>query len=229
MIRVVILFRGIVLSKEADGKEKGHKSDKGMADKKISNKQFYLIYGIILVIVLFIAYLLLQRPGEPLRMVARFAATFGYLTIFLSILSSEYMAKMRKISGLPYLKAHHHLARIGILLILIHPLSIALEVQDFRVFLPVFYPIEAFLALGGRTALYLFLLAAGIALYRKKYKSWRKVHYLSYLAFLLVSAHALLIGTDFESGIMRMLALVMAVAATGIFIHKRSASRQKRR
>lgn len=162
-------------------------------------------------------------------MIARFAATFGYLTIFLSILSSEYMAKMRKISGLPFLKAHHNLARIGILLILIHPLTLALEAQDFSIFLPVFYPIEAFLALGGRTALYLFLLAAGIAIYRKKYRNWKKVHYLNYLAFLLVSIHALMIGSDFKLDIMRVLALVMAVTITGIFIHKRSSTKIKPR
>ncbi|AKB79958.1 hypothetical protein MSHOH_3475 [Methanosarcina horonobensis HB-1 = JCM 15518] len=217
------------MSKDADGKEKGHKSDKGMSDKKISNKKFYLIYGIILVIVLFIAYLLLQRPGEPLRMVARFAATFGYLTIFLSILSSEYMAKMRKISGLPFLKAHHHLARIGILLILIHPLALAIGGQGFRIFLPEFYPVNRFLMFGGKTAIYLFLLAAGIALYRKKYRNWKKVHYLSYLAFLLVSAHALLIGSDFKLEIMRILTLVMAATVTGIFIHKRLGAKTKTR
>lgn len=199
--------------------------DKATSAKKAPDKQFYLIYGIILVVVLFITYILLQRPGEPLRMVARFAATFGYLAVFLSILSSEYMARMRKISGLPFLKAHHNLARIGILLIIIHPLALALEAQDFTIFLPVFYPIERFLALGGRTAFYLFLLAAGIALYRKRYRNWKKVHYLSYLAFLLVSAHALMIGSDFRVEVMRILAFVMAVTVTGIFIHKRSGTK----
>ncbi|MDQ1276462.1 MAG: hypothetical protein QG610_2040, partial [Euryarchaeota archaeon] len=136
---------------------------------------------------------------------------------------------MRKISGLPFLRAHHNLARIGILLIQIHPLSLALQAQDFSIFLPVFYPVEIFLALGGRTALYLFLLAAGVALYRKKYRDWKKVHYLNYLAFLLVSAHALLIGSDFKLDIMRILALLMAATVTGIFIHKRAGGKTKPR
>lgn len=208
-------------------REAGNSPGKETSVKKAPNKQFYLIYGIIPVIFLFITYILLQNPGEPLRMVARFAATFGFLTIFFSILSSEYMAKMRKISGLPFLKAHHNLARIGILLILIHPLSLALQAQDFSIFLPVFYPVEVFLALGGRTALYLFLLAAGIALYRKKYRNWKKVHYLNYLAFLLVAAHALLIGSDFKLEIMRILALLMAATVTGIFIHKKAGGKKK--
>lgn len=213
------------MSGDNTGKNANRVSGKKTSGKKEADKQFYLIYGIILVIVLFITYILLQRPGETLRMVVRFAATFGYLSIFLAILSSEYMARMKKISGLPFLKAHHHLARIGVLLILIHPLALVLEGQDFGIFLPVLYPLDRFLALGGRTAFYLFLLAAGIAIYRKKYKNWRKIHYLNYLAFLLASAHALLIGTDFTSDIMRMLAFVMAIAVTGIFIHKRATRR----
>ncbi|MDY9927529.1 ferric reductase-like transmembrane domain-containing protein [Methanosarcina sp.] len=218
------------MSRDNTGKStRNHSSGRETSGKKAPNKQFYLIYAIILFIVIIIAYILLQRPGEPLRMVARFAATFGYLTIFIAILSSEYMAKMRKILGLPFLKAHHNLARIGILLILIHPLALAIEAQDFRIFLPVLYPVEVFLALGGRTALYLFLLAAGIAIYRKKYRNWKKVHYLHYLAFLLVTAHALLIGSDFRLDIMRMLALVMAAAVTGVFIHKRSGTKTKPR
>ena len=218
------------IHRSSEARDEGkHKSEAESSGKKAPNKQFYLIYGILLVVVFFIIYLLLQRPGEPLRMIARFAATFGYLTIFLAILSSEYMARMRKISGLPFLKAHHNLARIGILLILIHPLAIAIGGQGFGIFLPELYPIDRFLMFGGKTAIYLFLLAAGIALYRKKYRNWRKIHYINYLAFLLVSAHALLIGSDFKLDIMRVLALVMAAAVTGIFIHKRSSTKTKPR
>jgi len=161
-------------------------------------------------------------------MIRRFAGTFGYLTIFLAIITSEYMAKMKKISGLPFLRAHHNLARIGILLILIHPLTFVLQGRGIQIFSPI-SPTNVFIGLAGRPALYLFLLAAGIALYRKKYKNWKKVHYLSYLAFLLVSVHALMIGADFESNIMRILAVTMAVIVIAIFIRKRSISGKKRK
>lgn len=124
------------------------------------------------------------------------------------------------------MKAHHNLARIGILLILIHPLTFVLQGRGIQIFSPI-STTNTFIALAGRPALYLFLLAAGIALYRKKYRDWKKVHYLSYLAFLLVSIHALVIGSDFESGIMRILAVAMAVIVIAIFIHKRSASGRK--
>lgn len=145
----------------------------------------------------------------------------GYLFIFLASLSSEYIVRANKLLGAGFIKAHHSLARLGVLLIIIHPLAFAVEEQSILVFLPVFYPLSDFLELAGRPAFYLFLLAAGVAVYRKKYRNWRKVHYLNYLAFLLVSVHAVMIGTDFESNLSRILALTMTVIVMGIFVHKR--------
>jgi DMSO/TMAO reductase YedYZ heme-binding membrane subunit len=169
----------------------------------------------------------LQTPEEPIEMIRRFAGTFGYLTIFFAIVSSEYITKIKKLAGLPFMKAHHNLARIGVFLILIHPLTFILEGQSIRIISP-FYSMSIFINLFGRPALYLFLLAAGIALYRKKYKNWKKIHYLNYLAFLLVSVHAVMIGIDFKLSIMRTLALVMALIVAGVFINKRLGNKIKK-
>jgi methionine sulfoxide reductase heme-binding subunit len=203
-------------------------SKKMNTGKGISNRYFYPVYGILLLVIVFITYIILQGTDEPVGMIRRFAGTFGYLAIFLAITTSEYMAKMKKISGLPFMKAHHNLARIGLLLIIIHPLTFVLQGRGIEIFSPI-SPTNIFIGLAGRPAFYLFLLAAGVALYRKKYKNWRKIHYLSYLAFLLATLHALMLGDDFESYIMRTLAIAMAIAVTVIFIHKRSASARKRK
>ncbi|RXA20607.1 ferric reductase [Methanosarcina sp. MSH10X1] len=182
----------------------------------------------LLLIIVFITYTILRYAEEPIEAIRRFAGTFGYLTVFLAIVTSEYMAKMKKISGLPFMKAHHNLARIGLLLILIHPLTFVLQGRGIGIFSPI-SPTNVFIGLAGRPAFYLFFLAAGIALYRKKYRDWRKIHYLSYLAFLLVTVHALMLGDDFELVIMRVLAIAMAITVTVIFIHKRFSSGRKRR
>ena len=187
-----ITFGGNILDKEKAGKYTGHSKGRESSGKGSSNKYFYPIYGILLLVTIFITYIILQNTEEPIRTIRRFAGTFGYLTVFLAIVTSEYMAKMKKISGLPFMTAHHNLARIGLLLILIHPLTFILQ---------------------GR----------------KKYKDWRKVHYLSYLAFSLVTVHALMLGDDFELAIMRILAIAMAITVIVIFIHKRSASGRKRK
>ncbi len=215
------------MGKDNLGKHTDQNTSRDVSGKGISNNYFYPIYGIILLIIVFIIYIILKNPEEPVVMIRRFVGTCGYLTMFLAIITSEYMAKMKKVSGLPFIKAHHNLARVGILLILIHPLTFALQGRGIQILSPISQT-NIFIALAGRPAFYLFLLTAGIALYRKRYKNWRKVHYLSYLAFLLVSAHALMIGDDFRLTIMRILAFSMAVTVIAIFIHKRLASRQKK-
>lgn len=210
------------------GKRSGEESSgKELSGKRASSKRFYPVYGIILLIIAFIFYIVLQTPEEPIVMLRRFAGALAYLTMFLAIVSSEYMAKMRKISGLPFIKTHHNLARIGILLILIHPMTFVLEGRGIQIFSPISQT-NIFIALAGRPAFYLFILAAGIAIYRKKYKNWRKVHYLSYLAFLLVSIHALMIGADFRQNIMKILALAMTAIVIATFIDKRLRTRTKK-
>lgn len=61
----------------------------------------------------------------------------------------------------------------------------------------------------------------------KKYRDWKKVHNLSYLAFLLVSIHAMMIVADFRFNTMEIFAFAMAVTVIAIFIQKRSASEQE--
>jgi predicted ferric reductase len=219
---------GIVLDRNKVGKITGSNSGGESSGKVALSKPFYSIYGIILLIIVLVTYIILQTPEEPIVMLRRFAGTFGYLTLFLAIITSEYMAKIKKITGLTFINAHHNLARIGILLILVHPFTFVLQGRGIQIFSPI-SPTNIFIALGGRPALYLFLVAAGIAIYRKKYRSWRKVHYLSYLAFLLVSIHAPMIGADFRFNIMRVLVLAMAVTVIAVFIDKRSTSGQKRK
>jgi methionine sulfoxide reductase heme-binding subunit len=210
------------------GKDTGQRVGKESSGKEASSKRFYPIYGTILLIIAFIIYIVLQTPKEPIVMLRRFAGAFAYLTMFLVIISSEYMAKMRKISGMPFIKTHHNLARVGIRLIFIHPMTFVLEVGIIQIFTLV-SPTNLFIALAGRPAFYLFILAAGITRYRKRYRNWRKVHYLSYLAFLLVSIHDLMIGEDFTLNIMKILALAMVAIVIVTFIDKRSGDQDKKK
>ncbi len=63
---------------------------------------------------------------------------------------------------------------------------------------------------------------------QEKFMNWQEVHYLNYLAFLLVSIHAPMICIDIIFNIMRVLALAMAVTVITIFIHKRSVASEKK-
>ncbi len=184
-------------------------------------KKNYPVFLSLIIISAIIVFTLMQKSDMPMRMIDRATGLFGYLFLFLAILSSEYMKEMKQLFGKSFIKIHHFLARIAVLLMLVHPVAFALEERSASVFIPVLYPLNRFLELAGRPALYLMLIAVIIAIYRKRFiRQWKKVHYLNYPAFLMIFIHAWLIGTDLNSLIMQVLWLSMAFIVIAVFVHK---------
>jgi len=180
--------------------------------------------GVIVAVLAFmlavILYFLFEDMDTVVRMVIRGAGLLGYFFLFLAILSSEYLAQMRRTFGRSFINVHHNFARIGVALILIHPITVAYQ-SGLDVLLPVLYPLMDFLRLGGRTALYLVLIAVLAGVYRKKIpKKWKTVHAFNFFAFLLIFIHAWLIGTDLQNGVMQFLWLAMALIVIYVFFDK---------
>jgi DMSO/TMAO reductase YedYZ heme-binding membrane subunit len=173
----------------------------------------------------------LQPIGGPLDWAIRAAALLGYLAIFLAVISSAYMRELFKLLGRPFIRVHHIVSVTGLILVTLHPLGTALRSSSLTVFLPDVSSLNAFLALGGRPAWYLIGIAALAARWRTRVKrSWRTIHYLNYIAFLLATVHAVMIGTDFISPVMKAVVIAMALAVVGVFVRKRvRRSRLKRR
>jgi DMSO/TMAO reductase YedYZ heme-binding membrane subunit len=179
-----------------------------------------LIASFLVVVAGIIIFFLFQDRGTAVGMVARAAGLFGYFFIFLAILSSEYMIRIKKIFGRPFMNIHHHLARAGVAMILIHPAFIAHQF-GLSSFVPVFSPFMDFLRLAGRPALYMILIAVLAGLYRKRIpKKWKDIHALNYLGFVLVFFHAWLIGIDLQYGLMQAIWLAMVIIVIAVFIHK---------
>jgi len=167
------------------------------------------------------AWALLQTPSPPLYTLVRGAALFGYIGLFWLIVSSEYVRQMRSLFGRVFLKVHHPLSVVTWVLVVAHPLSFALFLNDVSVFVPIFVPLQEFLQLAGRPALYLFALATVAALARRSLKRhWRYLHKLNYVAFHLVFIHAWLIGTDLSNALLRVLWLAMAAVVLVVALHK---------
>ncbi len=191
---------------------------------------YLILAGIINLVV--VGVLIALRPfGTPLDWGIRAAAMLGYLAIFLAVISSAYMRQLFKLLGRPFIRVHHIVSVTGLILVTLHPLGAAVRSSSVSVFLPNVSSIEAFLMLGGRPAWYLIGIAALAAVLRTRIKrSWRLIHYLNYIAFLLATTHAVMIGTDFISPVMKGVAIAMALAVVGIFVQKRvRRSRLKRR
>jgi DMSO/TMAO reductase YedYZ heme-binding membrane subunit len=116
----------------------------------------------------------------------------------------------------------------GLVAMLVHPIALAIKSGSPSVFVPRFDSLRVFLTLGGRVVWPLVAIAALAAWLRKPLgKNWRLIHYLNYLAFWLVTAHAILIGANFQSWVMRGLAIVLALTAAVVLIVKRLPRRKK--
>ncbi len=173
-----------------------------------------------------IAVVALDVLASPIGRFVRGVALLAYLAMFLATLSSAFTRELVRFFGRPFLRVHHVLSVTGLALIVLHPLAYALQVGSLAVFVPVFGSPIAFLRWGGRLALYLFLVAAAAAALRKAVgRNWRLVHLLTYAAFMLVTIHAGLIGTDFRSAAARAAAASMAAVVTGVLVWRRVRTR----
>lgn len=74
----------------------------------------------------------------------------------------------------------------------------------------------------GQVGTYVFL-AVTLSLYVKKLigqRTWRIIHYLSYLSFLMVLAHSLFAGSDTTSLVMQIVYAVSAIAVAGLTVYR---------
>jgi sulfoxide reductase heme-binding subunit YedZ len=193
-----------------------------MARMKKSGKTWYLVLIGIVALILVSGLISLRPHGTPLNWLIRGAALMGYLAVFLSIVSSVYMRQVIRLFGHPFVKVHHVLSVTGLVLVTLHPLGAAINARSLGVFLPRFDSWVVFLELGGRPAWYLIAAASLAAVLRKTIgRNWRTIHFLNYLAFLLGTVHAVMIGTDFQHTILKAVSAALALVIVVIFIQKR--------
>jgi sulfoxide reductase heme-binding subunit YedZ len=192
-----------------------------MSSRRAKNTHCLVLGGIALVALVVVIVAIQPRP-KPVYWLIRGAALLGYLTIFLSIVSSAYMVPLVRFFGRPFVKVHHVASITGLVAMMVHPLTIAWNSGTLSVFVPNFSSLTLFLTLGGRVVWPLVGIAALAAWLRKPIgKNWRAIHYLNYLAFWLITAHAILIGTNFQSLPVRIVAVVLALVTIAVLIKKR--------
>ena len=189
--------------------------------RKTKNTWVLVVVG--LIVVGLAAGLEAMRPlANPLTVAIRSLALMGYQLVFLSIVSSAYILELVRFFGRPFVKVHHIASVTGLALVTLHPILVAVDKGSAGVFLPKFDSLRVFLQLGGRPAWYLIALAVLAALLRQRIGSrWRWVHILNYLAFALATAHANLLGTNFQDLAPRVVSWAMLFAVLAVFVRKR--------
>lgn len=188
-----------------------------------SAKGTLIMIGLGAITVLLAAVAIALRPGGDLvHWLVRGTALVGYVATFLAILSSAYMRELYRALGRPFLWGHHVLSVSGLILLALHPVGVAIDAASAAVFVPRFDSWMIFFQLGGRPALYLMWIASLGALLRRSWKKgWRTIHLLNYLAFLLGTVHAVLIGTDLSQPFLRLVPIAMAFVVGMVFVRKR--------
>lgn len=189
--------------------------------KRASRTWLLIVIGVAALVVVGGAIAL--RPNVvALTWVIRTFALLGYLCVFVAALSSIYMREMVGWFGQSYVKTHHAVTVTGLVLLVLHPLAVALSFGNLGVFVPNFSSWRAFFTWGGTVAWYLIGIASLVALFRTRLRNqWRYLHWLNYLAFLLASVHAILLGSEFQSTAMKVIPIVLALALVAVFVQKR--------
>lgn len=197
-----------------------------MANKKTRGAWYLVLTGAV-ALALTLILMAGQSSGSTLGQIVRGTALLGYMALFLSIISSAYMKQLFRLFGRPFIQVHHAVSVTGLVMIALHPLSLAIDAADIGVFVPKFDSLDLFLTLGGRPALYLVGVAALAAVLRKTLgQNWRLIHILNYIAFWLITVHAIKIGTDFQSDLVQVIAILMALIVLATFVQKRVAQRR---
>jgi len=150
---------------------------------------------------------------DPVYATIRVAGILAYGSSFLAIVASASPRDITKLTGNPFLRVHHIFAISALALMMIHATATWISFGTPSVFLPELKSLRGFLMFGGRVSLPLFILTASTAKFSRSVPFWRKIHLLNYAAFFLVTTHALMIGTDFDSPTMRGLAYFMTAIA----------------
>ncbi len=192
-----------------------------MTDKKLQHG-WVLIAGIVFTLALVGGTVALDVLNAPVDAVIRAGALLGYIAVFLTCLSSRYMRELTRYFGRPFLKLHHTVAITGLAALLLHALGVAWRAGNIAVFLPDFSSVRMFFALGGRPAFWLFALTALTAFLRKTIgPRWKLIHWANYLAFLLGTIHAQLIGPNFGHWSVRLVSGAMMLALIVVFVQRR--------
>jgi len=200
-------------------------SNDGFAQTKARYLAYFLIFLLYLIPVIIVFS---HGFRDYFQLFRRIAGLTGISSLFIAIILSSFVRQSKKIFGKVYLKVHHFFSIIGLILVTLHPVSMAIDFGTSRIFIPNFSSWDAFLTNAGRPALYLIYIAALAAFLRRKIAGyWRHLHSIIYFAFILGAIHGMRQGSNFSSIILFTLYILMIAAVVFNFIYKRYLSSKK--
>jgi len=200
-----------------------------MAGEKPQNT-WMLIAGVAPGVLVAVTVVALDPLSASIEGAIRMGAVLGYLTVFLAALSSNYMRELTRFFGRAFVRVHHVASLTALVALLVHAATVVWRAGSVSVVVPLLSSARAFFSQGGRPALWLILIAAAVALLRKKIGTqWKMIHRLNYLAFLLGTIHAQMLGRNFQHLAVRIVSAAMAAGVVAVFVLKRRTQARRKR
>lgn len=138
------------------------------------------------------------NSNNPWNLAVRLFALNGFIALSIATIMAAFLKEVTLFFKKPFTRIHHYFAAAGLVLITLHPLTIAIRFLNPTVFIPNLNSLYDFLYFGGRPALILIFVAfVAVLLRRKMLRYWRWFHALMYFALFFGLVHANLSGTDF--------------------------------
>ncbi|MCL5877183.1 MAG: hypothetical protein M1540_05170 [Candidatus Bathyarchaeota archaeon] len=162
------------------------------------------------------------ESSNPWNLAVRLFALNGFIALSIATIMAALLKEITLFFKKPFTRIHHYFAAAGLVLITLHPITLAIRFLNPAVFVPNLNSLYDFLYFGGRPALILIFVAfVAVLLRRKMLRYWRWFHALMYVALFFGVVHANLSGTDFENPAILVVFNGLFVAALAAFALKR--------
>jgi predicted ferric reductase len=153
---------------------------------------------------IFVLYQILNYPRlDSIVLLARVSGMVGFLIFSASVIyglyqSNKLFLKFKYLDAPLALSTHRYFSWFGLFLAIIHRQATEFFASSLD-FVPVVSNMKAFLMFLGNLGLVIFLIVIISSELRGKYVPipiWRSLHYLSFIGYFLILAHAFLIGSN---------------------------------
>ncbi|MHB0875382.1 MAG: ferric reductase-like transmembrane domain-containing protein [Anaerolineae bacterium] len=201
-----------------------------MENRRRSGSIWYLVLiGLVALLLAALPLIVLPAPSTR-RFVLRAAPLLGYQALFLAIVLAAYPERVRGLFGSSFLGLHHALSKLGLILVSVHAVVVALDFATATVFIPRLDSLRGFVQWGGSPSWLLLFIGTATAYFPKVFRrTWRPLHYVTYIAFYLATTHGLLLGIDFQRPVAKVVILSMAAIVTFVFLHRQWRAATRRR
>jgi predicted ferric reductase len=186
-------------------------------------KREIAFYSIVILFAATISLIALDiDDSNAMNVSIRLLALNGYVALSIAAILTPFIKEITLSFKKSFIKVHHYFAAAGLLLITLHPISVAILFMDPGILLPNFESLSSFFFYGGSIALIAIYIAFGAVLLRRTVVAyWRYFHAFMYVALFFGVVHANLRGFDFENGFIAVIYDGLFAAAIAAFVLKR--------